>query len=292
MQFSEFDRRFICLHYIDPKPFHRYIPLLQENPALENLELYSEKQWKQLFNQPGEKSQHFRNRLAEVLQLPIIELLQKSGCTPIPYFHENYPKRLKELYDPPAVLYTKGLHALLERKNFVAVIGSRKATDYSEKALDFIIPPLVAHQIPIVSGLAAGADALAHKSAVYYGGETIAVLGHGFSHMYPKCNEKLAEELARNHLLVTEYPPYIPPARWTFPMRNRIISGLSDAVAVTESAAKSGTMSTVEHALDHGKEIFAVPGAIHLPLSAGPNKLLDEGAKPLWSGFQIIDLLR
>ena len=100
------------------------------------------------------------------------------------------------------------------------------------------------------------------KSAIEYGGKTIAVLGHGLFHLYPKENAALAQKMAENHLLLTEYPPYVKPERWTFPMRNRIISGLSDAVVVTEAADKSGTMSTVEHALDHGKDIFAVPGPI------------------------------
>ena len=112
---------------------------------------------------------------------------------------------------------------------------------------------------------------------------------------YSTCIQKrirhLREKSQKNQLLLTEYPPYVKPERWTFPMRNRIISGLSDAVVVTEAADKSGTMSTVEHALDHGKDIFAVPGPITSLLSAGPNKLLDEGAKPVWNGFQIVESL-
>ncbi|WP_233191054.1 DNA-processing protein DprA [Sporosarcina sp. P20a] len=218
-------------------------------------------------------------------------MLKENGVTPITYFHSNYPIELRQLCDPPAVLYTKGNEILLKKQLRVGIIGSRKATSYSKMALEFIVPPLVDHQIPIVSGLADGADTMAHQAAIEYGGETIGVLGHGFSHMYPKKNQKIAEEMAENHLLVTEYPPYFPPAKWTFPMRNRIISGLSSALVITESVERSGTMSTVEHALDHGKEIFAVPGAIDSPLSAGPNKLLDEGAKPLWSGYQIVDSL-
>ena len=140
----------------------------------------------------------------------------------------------------------------------------------------------------IVSGLAKGADTMAHEAAIAYGGKTIAVLGHGFFHLYPKENERLAEDIGKINLLITEYPPYVKPARWTFPMRNRIISGLSDAVVVTEAADKSGTMSTIEHALDHGKDIYAVPGSVTSRLSTGPNKLIDEGAQPLWNGYQIV----
>ena len=157
--------------------------------------------------------------------------------------------------------------------------------------MSLIVPPLVENNTVIVSGLAKGADAMAHKAAIFYGGKTIAVLGHGLFHLYPYENKELANEISENHLLISEYPPYVKPERWTFPMRNRIISGLSDAVIVTESASKSGTMSTVEHALDHGKHIFAVPGSVMSSLSEGPNKLIDEGAQPLWNGFQVVGSL-
>lgn len=291
MQFTATQRQLINLHYIYPVPFNRFRSVLEENPLLENLTTYSNTHWTNLLNLPKEKATRFAEQYAEIAQLPLIELLHNINCTPIPILHRDYPEELKQLCDPPAVLYCMGNRSFLKKQLRVGIIGSRKATDYSKKALDFIVPPLVDHGIPIISGLAAGADTMAHQAAIDYGGETIGVLGHGFSFMYPKRNEEIAHYMAENHLLITEYPPYIPPAKWTFPMRNRIISGLSNALVITESVERSGTMSTVEHALDHGKEIFAVPGAIDSPLSAGPNKLLDEGAKPLWSGFQIIDSL-
>ncbi|ARD49283.1 DNA protecting protein DprA [Sporosarcina sp. P37] len=291
MIYTNQQQQLINMHYIHPVPFNRFHLLLQENPSLENLETYSVLQWAYFFGLTAEKAAKLSGQYAEISALPILNLLKKTDCIPIPYFHPDYPDELKQLCDPPAVLYSKGDITLLKTRPRVGIIGSRKATVYSKKALDFIVPPLVDNRIPIVSGLAEGADTMAHRAAIHYGGKTIGVLGHGFSHIYPKKNKEIAEKMAKNHLLVTEYPPYLPPAKWTFPMRNRIISGLSDALVITESVERSGTMSTVEHALDHGKEIFAVPGAIDSPLSAGPNKLLDEGAKPLWSGFQIIDLL-
>lgn len=280
------------LHYIHPVPFNRFTVLLQKNPSLEDLHSYSALQWSHILNLPVARTERFPLKYKEISGLPILGLLKKIDCFPITYFHPDYPDELKKLCDPPAVLYSKGNSDLLKTHPRVGIIGSRKATSYSRKALEFIVPPLVDNHIPIVSGLADGADTMAHQAAIEYGGKTIGVLGHGFSHMYPKKNQEIADEMAKNHLLVTEYPPYFPPARWTFPMRNRIISGLSSALVITESVERSGTMSTVEHALDHGKEIFAVPGAIDSPLSAGPNKLLDEGAKPLWSGYQIIDSLQ
>ncbi|PIC87610.1 DNA-protecting protein DprA [Sporosarcina sp. P20a] len=291
MLYTHQQLQLLNIQYIHPVPFNRFTRLLKENPSLEDLHSYTALQWSRVFNIPIERLEQFPVKFNEISCFPIVEMLKENGVTPITYFHSNYPIELRQLCDPPAVLYTKGNEILLKKQLRVGIIGSRKATSYSKMALEFIVPPLVDHQIPIVSGLADGADTMAHQAAIEYGGETIGVLGHGFSHMYPKKNQKIAEEMAENHLLVTEYPPYFPPAKWTFPMRNRIISGLSSALVITESVERSGTMSTVEHALDHGKEIFAVPGAIDSPLSAGPNKLLDEGAKPLWSGYQIVDSL-
>ena len=229
--------------------------------------------------------------MQESTTTPYEKVYERYNITPIPFTNPLYPKQLLSLIDPPAVLYTKGDYSLLSEKFKVAIIGSRKASEYSRQAMTLIVPPLVENNIVIVSGLAKGADTMAHEAAIAYGGKTIAVLGHGLFHLYPKENQTLANEIAANQLLITEYPPYVKPERWTFPMRNRIISGLSDAVVVTEAADKSGTMSTVEHALDHGKDIYAVPGLVTSPLSAGPNKLIDEGAQPLWNGFQIIESL-
>lgn len=280
MKLSEQDHQLLKLHYAWPASYPKLARLLgseNENNYVPNL---SQKQHANL-----------TEKLARLSPLPLLDLLLEKGIIPIPYTHPDYPKQLKQLIDPPAVLYTKGDQNLLKKTSKVAIIGSRKAGNYSICAMNMIVPPLVQHGSVIVSGLAKGADTMAHQAAIKYGGQTIAVLGHGFLHLYPKENEKLAATIAKEHLLLTEFPPYHPPAKWTFPMRNRIISGLSSSIVITESAVKSGTMSTIEHALDHGKEVFAVPGPIDSPLSLGPNKLLDEGARPVWSGFQIIETL-
>lgn len=228
-------------------------------------------------------------KLNDLARLPLLDMLCDKGIFPIPFTHPDYPSQLRQLIDPPAILYTKGSRDLLKKENLTAIIGSRKATCYSVKAMEQIVPPLIQHDFVIVSGLARGADTLAHEAAIRYGGRTIAVLGSGFFHLYPASNRKLAEQIAAHHLLITEYPPYHKPARWTFPMRNRIISGLSRSLVITEAAEKSGTMSTIEHALEHGKDVFAVPGPIDSPLSLGPNKLLNEGAAGVWCGFQIVE---
>ncbi|REB09742.1 DNA-protecting protein DprA [Sporosarcina sp. BI001-red] len=280
MKLSARDHELLKLHYAWPVPYNQLARLLGNNNGHKYLQNLSQKQRTNL-----------KMKLAQLSPIPLLDLLLEKGIIPIPFTHPDYPDQLKQLIDPPAVLYTKGDPSLLKKPNKVAIIGSRKAGDYSINAMDMVVPPLVQHGCVIVSGLAKGADTMAHQAAIRFGGQTIAVLGHGFLHLYPKENAELAAIMAKEHLLITEYPPYHPPAKWTFPMRNRIISGLSNTIVITESAVKSGTMSTIEHALDHGKEIFAVPGPIDSPLSLGPNKLLDEGARPIWNGYQIIESL-
>lgn len=291
MKLTDVEKRLLALHYVFPVPLNRLNRLYEFDPTLEKLHLYRPKELADLLGISLAKAIQMKESLQQNLTTPYDELYERHAITPIPFSHPHYPDQLHVLIDPPAVLYTKGNQQVLTQSLKVAIIGSRKATVYSKQAMSLIVPPLVKHEVVIVSGLAKGADTMAHEAAIEFGDKTIAVLGHGLFHLYPKENRLLAEEMAKNQLLLTEYPPYVKPERWTFPMRNRIISGLSDAVVVTESADKSGTMSTVEHALDHGKDIFTVPGPITSSLSAGPNRLLDEGAKPVWNGFQIVETL-
>lgn len=291
MELTDAERRLLALHYVYPVPLNRLNRLYEIDPNLEKLYVYKAVELAHILKITVSKASQLKDSLHRNADTPYEALYERNAITPIPFSNPLYPDHLHVLIDPPAVLYAKGDHALLAKQFKVAIIGSRKATVYSQEAMSLIVPPLVENGAVIVSGLATGADTMAHVAALKFGGKTIAVLGHGLFHLYPKENHALAEKIALNHLLITEYPPYVSPERWTFPMRNRIISGLSDAVVVTESADKSGTMSTVEHALDHGKDIYAVPGPITSLLSAGPNRLLDEGARPVWNGFQIVESL-
>lgn len=291
MVLSDAERRLLALHYVFPVPLNRLNRLYEIDPNLEKLYVYKAVELAHILNISVSKASQLKDSLDRNADTPYEALYERNAITPIPFTNPLYPDQLHVLIDPPAVLYAKGDHTLLAKQFKVAIIGARKATVYSQEVMSLIVPPLVENGAIIVSGLATGADTMAHIAALKYGGKTIAVLGHGFFHLYPKENRALAERIALNHLLITEYPPYVNPERWTFPMRNRIISGLSDAVVVTESADKSGTMSTVEHALDHGKDIYAVPGPVTSLLSAGPNRLIDEGARPVWNGFQIVESL-
>ena len=289
MELTGIDRRLLVLHYVYPVPFNKIAEILKIDPDLRNLYTYRPTDLARLLQIPKSKAVRLCEQLKRHEQTPFTLLYHREKIIPIPITNPAYPKKLKWLVDPPTVLYVKGDLTILEAPLKVAVIGSRKATDYSMNALTFIVPPLVDRGAVVISGLAKGADTMAHESAIRYGGKTIAVLGHGLFHLYPYENRSLAKELAENHLLLTEYPPYMKPARWTFPMRNRIISGLSESIIITESEEKSGTMSTVDHALEHGKAIYAVPGPITSSLSLGPNKLIEQGAKPIWNGFQAME---
>lgn len=289
MKDSLFEQRLLALHYVHPVPLNKIRPLLDADPELRILEKIGANELAHLLKLPADKARRIAGLYKEVVATSFQQAYRFHGITPIPFSHDYYPSLLHELADPPAVLYAKGKLEHLVENWKIAVIGSRKATSYTERAMETIIPPLVEHNMVIVSGLAKGADTMAHLSALKYGGKTIAVLGSGHFHIYPKENTQLAEYLSANHLLLTEYPPYTGPKKWQFPMRNRIISGLSNGVVVTEAAKKSGTVSTMEHALEHGKDIFAVPGPIHSELSLGPHQLILEGAKPIWNGYQIVE---
>ncbi|HWK22250.1 MAG TPA: DNA-processing protein DprA [Ureibacillus sp.] len=281
----------LSFHYVYPLPLHKFRILMNSIESTQNLIKTKPTELAKILSISTNNAETILMNYKKVMEINILDVLNASNVKVIPFNSKLYPSSLHDLLDPPTVLYAKGDTSLLQHPKKVAIIGSRKATNYSRLAMDYIVPPLIENEIVIVSGLAKGADSLAHKATIHYGGKTIAVLGHGFSHIYPKENKSLACEIEQNHLLLTEYPPYVGVQKWHFPMRNRIISGISDAIVVTEAALKSGTLITTEHALEHGKDIFVVPGPIHEEQSKGTNSLLREGAIPIWNGHQIIEEL-
>ncbi|RLQ92685.1 DNA-processing protein DprA [Planomicrobium sp. Y74] len=289
---SLFEQRLMALHYVYPQPLNRIKRLMIDDSNLEHLESRPAWEISQLLGIKPEAAISLKDAYRKSLNNPYSETYEKHKIIPISYNHPNYPQSLFHLIDPPVILYAKGKIEYLLNEDRIAVIGARKASVYSQKAMDLILPDLVAAGFIVVSGLAKGADAMAHRTAIDCGGKTIAVTGSGFLHPYPKENDELNIIIEETQLAITEYPPYMQPKRWNFPMRNRIISGLAKGVLVTEAEVKSGTLSTIEHALEHGKDIFAVPGSICSPLSAGPHKLIFEGAKPVWNGLQVLEEYR
>lgn len=212
-------------------------------------------------------------------------LIDKRIHTIIPE-EEGYPPLLRELTDAPPLLYYKG--NLSQPKEAIAIVGARRATPYGRAAAEAISKELAQNEIIIVSGLARGIDTAAHKGALSGNGITWAVLGCGLNFMYPPENKKLAEDIIeKNGALFSEFMPEMAPEPQLFPMRNRLISGMSRGVVVVEAALKSGALITVDFALEQGREVFAVPGPIFSEQSKGSNNLIRQGAK-LIEGFKDI----
>ena len=193
-------------------------------------------------------------------------------------FDDDYPKKLHYIYDSPKVLYRKGKFDEKDELS-IAVVGSRKATSYGKWATEKFVKELVKLDVTIISGLALGIDSVAHKTALEENGRTIGVLGNGLDTIYPKKNKDSYEQIPKNGAIVTEYFLGIPPLAYNFPQRNRIISGLSLGVIVIEAKERSGSLITAHHALEQGKEVFALPGNINSIFSKGTNKLIKDGAK-------------
>jgi DNA processing protein len=206
------------------------------------------------------------------------------------WLDEAYPQRLKEIEQPPPVLYLRG-ELISEDTWAVAIVGTRRVTPYGRQVTEEIASFLAANGITVVSGLARGVDSIAHSTALKAGGRSLAVLGSGVDRIYPPENRALAERMIEHGAVLSDYAPGTPPESSNFPPRNRIISGLSMAVVVIEAGKTSGALITAEFAAEQGREIFAVPGNILAPQSKGTNKLIQQGAHPLLSASDIMQAL-
>jgi DNA processing protein len=198
--------------------------------------------------------------------------------TLIPITDERYPARLREIFDPPIVLFARGRIELLQSL-MLGIVGTRRPTTYGVVATERLSADLAQAGLTIVSGMARGIDTAAHKSALATGGDTIAVFGCGVDNVYPAENRKLADELVAKGLLLSEFPMSAPAYPQNFPVRNRIISGMSAGVLVVEGAQYSGSSITARMAMEQQREVFAIPGSIMSKMSWGPNLLIKEGAK-------------
>ena len=206
----------------------------------------------------------------------------------ITLLNSNYPDSLKQIFKPPFVLFYKGNLSLLNERVKIAVIGSRNNSEYGKEVTETICKDLITKgNVTIVSGLAKGADSIAHKTCINENGKTIAVLANGLNITYPKENNCLYKQIAEKGLILTEYPSDIMPDPKNFLSRNRIIAGISNGVIVTEAKTKSGTMNTVSHALEAGKQIFCVPDKLNT--NSGCNKLIKEGAKLIENADDVLE---
>ena len=222
------------------------------------------------------------------------ERIEKQGIKILTWQDASYPDRLKEIDQPPPVLYVRGDY-LPDDLFAVAIVGTRRVTPYGRQITEELSAFLAANGITVISGLARGVDAIAHQSTLKAGGRSIGVLGSGVDKIYPPEHRGLAEQMMERGAIISDYAPGTPPDASNFPPRNRIISGLSLAVVVIEAGETSGALITAEFAAEQGREVFAVPGSILAPQSKGTNKLIQQGALPLLSVndlMQALDLTR
>lgn len=203
---------------------------------------------------------------------------QAQGVYTIPFNDPLYPEMLRSIYNPPLVLFVKGELGLLNGQLSIGMVGTRRPSAYGVEAVKAIGRGVALGGAIIISGLASGLDSEAHKAALAVNGPTIACIGFGHDHCYPAGNRKLMEIIERTGAVVSEYPPDTKPEKPYFLHRNRIIAGLSHGLVVCEARKQSGTMSTVNYAIDYGREVFAVPGSIFSELSGGTNAMIREGA--------------
>lgn len=213
-----------------------------------------------------------------------------QGVAVIPYQDPRYPQLLKQIHDPPILLYAKGNTELLSRPT-IAVVGTRRPTPYGRAVAEKLVKDLVHAGLAHISGMARGIDAAAHKGALLGGGASVAVLGTGVDVPYPRENRKLYDEIVERGLVLSEFPLGSTPFPQNFPIRNRIISGMSLAVVVVEGAQYSGSLITARLAMEQDREVMAVPGPIVSQQSWGPNLLIKDGAKLIQEALDVIEEL-
>ncbi len=224
----------------------------------------------------------------------VLAKIEAQGIHILTWADSAYPKRLREIAQPPPILYLRGEY-LPDDLFAIAIVGTRKVTAYGRQVTEEIASFLALNGMTVISGLARGVDLIAHQTALKAGGRTIGILGSGVDKIYPPEHRGLAEQMIARGAIISDYAVGTPPEASNFPPRNRIISGLSLAVVVIEAAETSGALITAEFAAEQGREVFAVPGSILAPQSKGTNKLIQNGALPLLTPddlMQALDLTR
>lgn len=218
-----------------------------------------------------------------------LERVRVAGARVVTLHDEEYPALLREIHDPPTVLYVLGGFTPSDTKSTLGIVGTRKPTLYGDSSTKKLAYQLAYAGVTIASGLARGVDTSAHQAALAAKGRTIAVLGSGLNALYPPENRPLAEKIAESGAVVSEFPMRTVADRQTFPMRNRIVSGMSFGILVVEAAGRSGALITANQAGEQGRAVYALPGRIDSMQSAGTNRLIQQGAKLVTSAQDVLD---
>ncbi|MDR7074553.1 DNA-processing protein DprA [Fictibacillus barbaricus] len=271
--------RLIFLHHCEGLSWQHLNKIITADPDLKRIFTMSANEMMVNFSFSEQIAKRLHYHVNHQSIFYIMKELKKYSIKAVTFFDEDYPASLRSIFDPPWVLYGKGDMRLLEHKNILSVVGTRTPSHQGRDALKKVILPLIQDSWIVVSGLARGIDTFAHDLCIRNGSFTAAVLGSGLECIYPKENGKLAEQISKQGILLSEFPPNTQPRRWHFPLRNRIISGLSKATLVAEARTKSGSLITADQALEQGRDVFAIPGSILQECSAGTNYLIQNGAK-------------
>ena len=281
------NEKLIHLHHCRGAGWKTIKMILAADPSLTSLFTKTYAEWKEILSIPNDKIQLFLSDLHAYNTIEKLKEYENNQIHCMTIFDEDYPYLLRQIFDPPWVLYLKGNKQLLDKENTIGVVGTRNPTSYGLEALKTILMPLARKKFVIISGVAVGIDAIAHKITLNESGHTIGVLGGGLMQIYPKVNIPLAKVISDKGLLLSETPPTRRAEPWMFPLRNRIISGLSQGIFVVEAKQRSGSLITAQAALEQGRDVFALPGNITSLESMGTNQLIQDGAKLVLTAEQI-----
>ncbi len=271
--------RLILLNLVPDIGTLRVKRLLEAFGTLRELFAASEEQFKQVEGIGPVLARRLVTGLRETKGLQEeLRLVNQARCTIVTQLDAEFPELLRQIHDPPLVLYVKG-HLTEADRTAIAMVGSRRASLYGQQVAERLAYDLALRGATVVSGLARGIDGAAHRGALKANGRTLAVLGNGLSTIYPPEHEKLAEQIAAHGAVLSEYPMQMAPLAQNFPRRNRLVSGLSLGVVIVEASNRSGALITADCALEQGREVFAVPGKVDSVTSQGTHQLLKQGAK-------------
>lgn len=276
----------IALFKIPKVGFRKFIDIKNAFPNLQEFFSLSFNELKAINETVDSKFIESRNMAMEKA-IEVVEQADKLGMSICSYSMDMYPEELKKIYDPPPYFFYKGNIEIISKPKRAAFVGTRYPSMYGVKVCERMVKEAVEAEVVVVSGLAAGIDAVCHRVAIQNAGLTVGVIGCGLDIVYPVSNRALYEDIVKsNGVIISEFDPSTKPEAQNFPKRNRIISGLSSVVIVIESPSKGGSIITAKSAIEQGKEVFAVPGGIYSDKSKGANELIFDGANMVINGFE------
>ena len=287
---SKSNRDIMALSFVPGLGAQKIINLLEKAKDTEEIFRMKEEDFRQVLGRSFSSFKRITEAREDREFISELEYIEKEGIRIVSYCDECYPEGLRHIYDPPVLLYYKGNLKKADNES-IAIVGSRDASFYGCKMAESLASCLAERGVTIVSGMARGIDSAAHKGALKVRGRTIAVMGSSFRYIYPRESRELFRAICEEGAVVTEYPSGIKAAKWTFPKRNRIISGMAKGVVVAEAAKKSGAMITVDYALEEGREVFAVPARADASGKCGSNFLIQNGAKLVMNADDVLQEL-